>query len=124
LSTSADTDLLLRGVLVSDHWLVTVPGEGTLFVAADSNACPFLKETLLPVWYLARPWNGPAEYWPTVGPGADDSGRVVGVTGLYRGSEGSAVERYEVTTLDPARDVALAKGELHLNLPGPQVAAQ
>lgn len=124
LSTSAETDLLLRGVLVSDHWLVTVPGEGTLFVAADSNAWPFLKETLLPVWYLDRPWSGPAEYWPTVGPGADDSGRVVGVTGLYRGSEGSAVERYEVTTLDPAREVALAKGELHLNLPGPQVAAQ
>ena len=124
LSTSADTDLLLRGVLVSDHWLVTVPGEGTLFVEADSNAWPFLKETLVPVWYLDRPWNGPAEYWPTVGPGADDSGRVVGVTGLYRGSEGSAVERYEVTALDPQRDVALAKGELHLNLPGPQVAAQ
>ena len=124
LSTSAETDLLLRGVLVSDHWLVTVPGEGTLFVQADSNAWPFLKETLLPVWYLDRPWAGPAEYWPTVGPGADDSGRVVGVTGLYRGSEGSAVERYEVTALDPAREVALAKGELHLNLPGPQVAAQ
>jgi hypothetical protein len=124
LSTSTETDLLLRGVLVSDHWLVTVPGEGTLFVQADSNAWPFLKETLLPVWYLDRPWRGPTEYWPTVGPRADDSGRVVGVTGLYRGGEGSAVERYEVTVLDPQREVALAKGELHLNLPGPQVAAQ
>jgi hypothetical protein len=124
LSTSADTDLLLRGVLVSDHWLVTVPGEGTLFVRAESNAWPFLKETLVPVWYLDRPWNGPTEYWPTVGPGADDSGRVVGVTGLFRGNEGSAVERYEVTALDRARDIAIARGELHLNLPGPQVAAQ
>ena len=124
LSTSAETDLLLRGVLVSDHWLVTVPGEGTLFVEAHSNAWPFLKETLVPVWYLDRPWSGPAEYWPTVGPGAGDSGRVVGVTGLYRGSEGSAVERYEVTALDPERAIAIAKGGLHLNLPGPQVAAQ
>jgi hypothetical protein len=123
LSTSAETDLLLRGVLVSDHWLVTVPGEGTLFVRADSNAWPFLKETLVPVWYLDRPWSGPSEYWPTVGPGADDSGRVVGVTGLFRGNEGSAVERYEVTALDRKRDVALARGELHLSLPGPQVAA-
>jgi hypothetical protein len=124
LSTSAETDLLLRGVLVSDLWLVTIPNEGTLFVQADSNAWPFLKETLLPVWYLDRPWSGPAEYWPTVGPNADDSGEVTGIAGAFRGSSGSAVERYEITTLDPSRDLALANGELHLHLPGPQVAVK
>jgi hypothetical protein len=123
LSTSPDTDLLLNGVLVSDDWLVTIPGEGTLYVHAESNAWPFLKKTLVPIWYLDRPWSGPAEYWPTVGPGADDSAEVVGLTGAFRGSEGSAVERYEITALDPARNVALANGELYLNLPGPQVAA-
>jgi hypothetical protein len=123
LSTSNETDLLLRGVLVSDVWLVTIPGEGTLFVRADSNAWPFLKETL-PVWYLDRPWNGPAEYWPTVGPGADSSAEVIGIAGAFGGSTGSAVERYEVTALDPIRKLALATAELHLNLPGPQVAAQ
>ncbi|HET7609091.1 MAG TPA: hypothetical protein VFL84_10470, partial [Gammaproteobacteria bacterium] len=124
LSTSPDTDLLLNGVLVSDDWLVTIPGEGSFYVHADSNAWPFLKEKLVPVWYLDQPWTGPAEYWPTVGPGADDSADVVGLTGSFRGSEGSAVERYEITALDPARNVAQVKGELHLNLPGPQVAAQ
>ncbi|HEX7237195.1 MAG TPA: hypothetical protein VF405_09555 [Gammaproteobacteria bacterium] len=123
LSTSSDTDLLLNGVLVSDDWLVTIPGEGTLYVHADSNAWPFLKEKLVPVWYLDRPWSGPAEYWPTVGPGAGDSAEVVGLTGAFRGSEGTAVERYEITALDPARNLALANGELYLNLPGPQVAA-
>jgi hypothetical protein len=124
LSTSAESDLLLRGLLVSDFWLVTIPGEGTLFVHADSNAWPFLKERLLPVWYFDQPWQGPAEYWPTVGPGADLSGDVIGIAGVFRGSTGSAVERYEITTLDPARNVALAAGEIHLNLPGRQVAAQ
>ena len=124
LSTSAETDLLLRGLLVSDVWLVTIPNEGTLFVHADSNAWPFLKERLLPVWYFDQPWKGPAEYWPTVGPGADESGDVIGIAGTFRGSTGSAVERYEITTLDPVRKVALAAGEIHLNLPGPQVAAQ
>jgi hypothetical protein len=124
MATSADTDLLLRGVLLDDHWLVTLPGEGTLFVRAESNAWPFLKETLVPVWYLARPWQGPAEYWPTVGPGANDSGVVLGITGALRGSEGSVVEHYEIAALDPARDLALAKAELHLNLQGPALAAQ
>jgi len=124
MATSADTDLLLRGVLVSDHWLVTIPGEGTLFVRAESNAWPFLKKTLLPVWYLDRPWHGPAEYWPTVGPGSDESGVAVGITGAFRGSEGSVIEHYEISALDRKREVALAKAELHLNLSGPQVAAQ
>ncbi len=52
LSASTETDLLLRGVVVSDYWLVTIPNEGTLFVRADSNAWPFMKERLVPVWYL------------------------------------------------------------------------
>jgi hypothetical protein len=121
---STDTDLLMRGVLVADHWLVTVPGEGTLFVRADVNAWPFVKDTLLPVWYLERPWNGPEEYWPTVGPGADGSGTALGVAGAFAGSEGRVVERYELTSLDRARAVAAATGELHLALSGPQVAAQ
>ncbi len=123
MAVSADTDLLLRGVLLSDHWLVTIPGEGTLFVRADSNAWPFLKRTLVPVWYLERPWAGPTDYWPTIGPGSE-AGIVVGVAGELRGREGSAVERYELKVLDPARRSALAEGELHLALPGPQVAAQ
>jgi hypothetical protein len=123
MTVSAETDLLLRGVLLSDHWLVTMPGEGTLFVRADSNAWPFLKQTLVPAWYLERPWRGPEAFWPTVGPGSDEAAVVVGVAGGWRGREGSAVERYEITALDPARNVALANGELYLNLPGPQVAA-
>lgn len=123
MSTSPATDLLLRGVLVDDYWLVTMPNEGTVFVRAESNAWPFLKETLVPVWYLARPWNGPAGYWPTVGP-RGDSGIALGITGALRGSEGTAVERYEIEMLDPQRESALAKAELHLNLSGPRVASQ
>jgi hypothetical protein len=126
MAVSPDSDLLLRGVVVSDYWLVTLPGEGTLFVHADTNAWRFLKEALVPVWFLDRPWDGPSEYWPTVGPGTDDNGVVVGVSGNFRGSEGSVVERYELTALDPQRESALAEGELRLSLElnGPQVAVQ
>jgi hypothetical protein len=123
IAVSTDTDLLLRGMLLNDYWLITTPGEGTLFVHADSNAWPFVKEALLPVWYLERPWQGPSEYWPTAGPGTDSTGVALGVAGAFHG-EGSAVERYEVTLLDPARRAALATGELHLDLPDTQVAQQ
>jgi len=124
MAVSPDSNLLLRGVVLNDYWLVTLPGEGTLFVRADTNTWRFLKEALVPVWFLDRPWDGPSEYWPTVGPGADDSGVVLGLSGNFSGSEGSVVERYELTALDPARESALAEGELHLNLQGPQVAVQ
>ena len=126
MAVSPDSNLLARGVVISDYWLVTMPGRGTLFVRADTNAWRFLKEALVPVWFLDRPWEGPSEYWPTVGPGADDNGVVVGLSGEFRGSEGSVVERYELTSLDRQRESALAEGELrlHLNLSGPQVAVK
>lgn len=124
MATSGETDLLLTGMLLSDYWLVTIPGEGTMFVHASSNAWPFLKNTLVPVWYFERPFEGPAEYWPTVGPRLDDSALVVGLTGSLRGTEGSAVERYELDALDRERKLALAKGELHFDLAGPRVAAE
>jgi hypothetical protein len=124
MAASADTDFLLHGVLVSDYWLVTIPGEGSLFVRAESNVWPFLKQTLVPVWYLDQPWQGPVEYRPTVGPGAANTAKVLGISGAFIGQDGSAVERYKVTALDPASHTAAAVGELYLRLPGPQVAAQ
>ena len=124
LLASPATDLLLRGVLLSDYWLVTIPGEGTLFVQADSNVWPFVKQTLVPVWYLERPWQGPVEYLPTVGPGDANTAIVMGTAGAFEGRNGSAVERYNVTDLNAARRSAAAVGELHLHLPGPEVAAQ
>jgi len=124
IAASPETDLLLRGVLVSDHWLVTIPGEGTLFVRSDSNLWPFVKQTLVPVWYFDRPWQGPVEYLPTVGPGSANTAIVLGVAGSFDGLRGSAVERYQVTDLDPAERSAAAAGELHLQLRGPQVATQ
>jgi hypothetical protein len=123
IAVSSDTDLLLQGMLLDDYWLITTPGEGTLFVEADSNAWPFVKESLLPVWYLERPWQGPSEYWPTVGPSSDSTGVALGVAGAFHGA-GRAVERLEVTVLDPARRAAVARGELHLDLPDTQVAQQ
>lgn len=124
LAGSASTDLLLHGVLLSDYWLLTLPDEGTLFVRVDTNVWPFLKRTLLPVWFLDRPWQGPVEYRPTAGPGAANTAIVIGATGRFSGVEGSAVERYRVTTLDRAAHKAEAVGELHLHFFEPQVTAE
>jgi hypothetical protein len=124
MAASPSTDLLLTGVVVSDYWLVTLPGQGTLFVRSDSNVWPFLKETLLPVWLFDRPWRGPMEYRPTVGPNAGSTGEVIGVAGVFEGKSGSAVERYDVTAFNPSQHAAQAVGELFVHLPEQQVAQQ
>jgi len=122
LAVSSRTDLLLAGVRVNDYWLLTIPGEGTLFLRAETNVWPFLKETL-PVWYFGRHWKGPTDYRPTAGPGADGSALVVGATGRFAGLEGSAVEKYRITDLDPASRSAAATGEIDLKLASSRVAA-
>jgi hypothetical protein len=124
LAGSAGTDLLLHGVLLSDYWLLTLPEQGTLFVRVDTNVWPFLKQTLVPVWFFDRPWQGPVEYRPTAGPGAQSTAIVIGATGRFSGVEGSAVERYRVTALDRAGNKAEAEGELHLHFFEPRVTAE
>ena len=69
--------------------------------------------------------------------GTGDNARLSFDMGAYTDACGSVVQPAIATTasfpsgtlkplwsLDPARKVAQAKGELYLNLPGPQVAAQ
>jgi len=121
LAVSPRTDFVLSGVRVNDYWLLTIPGDGTLFLRADTNVWPFLKETL-PVWYLGRPWKGPSEYSPTAGPGELGAAVVIGATGRFAGLEGSAIEKYRLTDLDPAARSAAATGELDLRLGASQVA--
>jgi hypothetical protein len=124
MAASPATDMLLKGVVINDYWLVTLPGQGTLFVRSDANVWPFLKTTLLPVWLFDRPWRGPVEYRPTVGPGAGNTASVLGLTGAFEDHAGSAVERYDVTAFDPAQHSAAAVGELFLHLQEQQVAQQ
>ena len=121
LAISPRTDFVLSGVRLNDYWLLTIPGEGTLFLRAEANVWPFLKETL-PVWYLGRPWKGPAEYSPTAGPGEHGEAVVVGATGRFAGLEGTAIEKYRLTDLDPAARSVAATGELDLKVGASQVA--
>jgi hypothetical protein len=124
IAGSPSTDFLVSGVRLSDYWLLTFPGEGALFLRAETNVWPFLKETMLPVWYFGRPWGGPTDYRPTAGPDASGAAVVVGATGRFAGRAGTAFEQYRLTDLDPASRSIAAVGELHLRVGEPQVAQQ
>ncbi|HEX6997579.1 MAG TPA: hypothetical protein VF322_05510 [Gammaproteobacteria bacterium] len=120
---SPKTDFLLAGALLSDDWLITVPGEGSLFVRAESNLWPLVKDGVVPVWFLSKPWRGPTEYRPTAGPHPAGAAVVRGASGRFAGIEGTAVERYELERFGRSGPEALV-GELRLRLPEPVAVAE
>jgi hypothetical protein len=114
---SQSTDLLLRGALVDDYWLVTVPGEGSLFVHDLNNLWPALRENVVPVSLLDRDWRGPAEYRPTLGPrGPRGPGFALGASGRFAGVGGESGERYRLNRYSRAHGAEDLAGELELDL--------
>jgi hypothetical protein len=116
---SQETDFLLRGFLVSEHWLVTVPGQGTLFVGGENNLWPFLKGSLIPVRYLWQEWSGPVRYPVTIGPTGGRTANVVGVSGAFAGVGGSALESYELRRFNAVSGIEALRGTLAVALEQP-----
>jgi hypothetical protein len=117
---SQSTDLLLRGALLDDYWLVTVPGQGSLFVHDVNNLWPALRENVVPVSLLDRAWRGPAEYRTTLGPRtARGPGFVLGASGRFAGVDGDAGERYRLNRYSRAHGAEDLVGELDLDLSAP-----
>jgi hypothetical protein len=108
---SAETDLLLRGVIVSELWLASVPGQGTFAITGDNNLWPLVKDTYLPVSLLRREWRGPAEYAITVGP-LRGAAQVRGVSGVFAGRNGSAEETYSMQAFSAEHGIEAMRGAL------------
>lgn len=116
---STSTDPLLSGLLVTDYWLVSVPGQGSLAIEAESNLWPFVKDTFLPVTLLGRPWRGPAVYRPTSGPHAGLAD-VYGASGRFKGLRGTAVEALDLEGFSRGRGIEALDGELVVAFAEPQ----
>ncbi len=109
-------NLIRDGLPVRDRWLITVPGEGSLSVDADSNIWPMVRDHLLPVWYLGRDWSGPQTLHAVVGPGLRNTAVVDGLTGRFAALSGSAVEHLELQQVSPNARSARYGGALHVRL--------
>jgi hypothetical protein len=112
---SSATEFLRSGLLVDDYWLISIPGQGTLFVHAVNNEWPLVRDTLVRVDLLRREWRGSEAYAPTVGPGADGA-NVVGLTGGLAGRTGHGRERLVLENYSGS--LAALAGEIHLDLEG------
>lgn len=94
------TELLTTGVLLNDDWLVSLPNAGSFFVSSQANWWPFLKRTVIPIWYFGQPWEGSSAIDPTIGPDSSGHAIVTGATGEFVGRFGNATEHYDVREFD------------------------
>ncbi|HEX6994817.1 MAG TPA: hypothetical protein VF339_11800 [Gammaproteobacteria bacterium] len=113
---SKRTDLLTTGVLANDHWLVSIPTEGTFFVVAETNVSTIARDTFVAVQLLGREWQGRRTYLPIEGPEIAGTARVVGASGSFADRVGRALERYEVERFARGAGLERASAELYLAL--------
>lgn len=112
---SDSTEFLSAGLLVDDYWLISMPGQGTLFMHAVNNEWPLVRDTFVRVDLLRRDWRGPGAYAPTVGPGKDGAS-VMGLSGSLAGRTGHGRERGALDNYTGS--LAALSGELQLDLEG------
>jgi len=120
---SEQTEWLTKGAIMSDYWLVTVPGEGSFFVHSESNLAPLLKQVIVPVRYLGQPWSGPVDFAPTVGPALDQHAQVSGATGRFAALQGRAVESLRLEKFSAARGTEALQRRLHVEFYAPSEEA-
>lgn len=123
-SPSTRTDLLTAGLLVIDHWLVSLPDEGTFFVIAESNVSTVARDTLVSVQLLGREWAGARAYAPTAGPGIAGMASLIGAAGAFGERSGRALERYRIDAFTRVGGVVRAAGELHVAVDGAPASAE
>jgi len=112
---SAATEFLRAGLLVDEYWLISIPGQGTLFMHAVNNEWPLVRDTVVRVDLLRRDFRGAAVYAPTVGPGAGGAS-VAGLSGSLAGRTGHGRARLALDNYSGS--LVTLTGELHLDLAG------
>jgi hypothetical protein len=126
MKLSPQSNPLLRGVLVADHWLVTVPGAGSYFIESEDNVWPLIRDTFVDVNVLGGSWEGAQLYELSVGPDSRGAARLLGTSGRFAGVEGVAVHSLEVTDYaDRSQLLYPVNGQLRLDArrPAQQAAA-
>ncbi len=120
LKLSPRSNPLLRGVLLADHWLVTVPGAGTYFIESEENVWPLIRDTFVDVNLLGGTWEGTQLYELSIGPDNRGAASLVGTTGRFAGVQGVAVHSMELTDYAHRSQLLYpASGQLRLDVRRP-----
>ncbi len=116
---SASTDLLLHGAILTNYWLITVPGEGSFFVHSENNVWRFIKEVYVPIVYFGQTRTGSSTYDLSIGPSPDQTATVYGASGRFAALRGTATEFYELQTFSKHAGIEELNSELRLRFAEP-----
>ncbi len=108
---SADSNGIHNGLVTDDHWLITVPGRGTLTAASKSTAWPLVGDSLVRVNLLDRPWDGDGAYALQHAGAAE----IIGTSGELAGIAGALDENIVLRDY-PHRGFDGLQGRLRIDL--------
>ena len=117
-SDSEKTRILNSEAIVDSVWYIYVPGQGSLFVEQQENLWNYIHEIVIPAyWSSADNWRGSWRGSITSGPGALDTARVFGGTGIFAGLEVDGVESLNAKAYSVSTGPVAMDGELAIELP-------
>ncbi len=117
-SDSEKTRILNSEAIVDSVWYIYVPGQGSLFVEQQENLWTYIHEIVIPAhWSSADNWRGAWNGSITSGPGALETARVFGGTGIFAGLEVDGVESLNAKAYSVATGPVAMDGELAIELP-------
>lgn len=117
-SDSERTNVLNSEAIVDSVWHIYVPGQGSLFVEQQENFWSFLREIVIPAhWSSGDNWRGSWSGNTTSGPGALDTARVVGGSGIFIGLETGGVESLNAKAYEVDGGAVAMDGKLAIEIP-------
>ncbi|MGD8810712.1 MAG: hypothetical protein PVG24_13970 [Gammaproteobacteria bacterium] len=117
LKLSSRSNALIRGLVVDDYWLVTIPGAGNYFIESQENIWPLVRDTVVDVNLLKRTWRGVQRYELSIGPNSDGTAKVTGTSGRFAGTAGTVVHSLELSRYEHvSQQQSPAYGQLRVNL--------
>ncbi len=90
------------GVFSKDTvWTLVISGRGSLYLSQIEDNGPVVFDFIEPNVRSGESWTGEFVFTPTIGPGADRLGMIVGGTGEFEGAMGTFIETVRITRFEP-----------------------
>jgi len=117
-SDSERTDILNSEAIVDSVWHIYVPGQGSLFIEQQENFWSYLREVVIPAhWNSSDTWRGNWSGNTTSGPGALDTAKVMGGSGIFTGLVTDGVESLNAKAYAVEGGAVAMDGKLAIELP-------
>lgn len=113
-SSDSEKSRPLKGeALVDSVWHVYLAGRGTLLVQQVENYWPLLRDIVIPArWSSSDSWRGNWHNSITAGPGALNTGKVIGQSGEFAGLSAEAMESVDATVYSALDGPVAMRGSL------------